>query len=110
MPTPWGQIIYLCTASRSIAGQRFLKHSLVLISHEGVDRRDVLDVLSRRWPDAVLKDLAQEEPTWVMTPDDAVDLGTRRRGVELLRIMVMPQKTCAPLSHLRLRPLSQCPC
>ena len=27
-----------------------------------------------------------------MTPDDAADLGMRRRGVEPLRIMVMPQK------------------
>ena len=27
-----------------------------------------------------------------MTPDDAADLGSRRRGVEPLRIMVMPQR------------------
>jgi hypothetical protein len=64
----------------------------VLISHDGVDRRDLLDVLCRRWPDAVLKDLAQEEPMWEMTPDDAADLGSRRRGAEPLRILVMPQK------------------
>jgi hypothetical protein len=43
-------------------------------------------------PSIVLKDLAQEEPPWVMTAGDAADLGTRRRGVEPLRIMVMPQK------------------
>ena len=61
--------------------------ALVLISHEGVDRRELLDVLSRRWPDVVLKDLEQEEPAWTMTPDDAADLGRRRRGVEPLRII-----------------------
>ena len=42
--------------------------------------------------DVVLKDLEHEEPMWTMTPDDAANLGTRRRGVEPLRIMVMPQK------------------
>jgi hypothetical protein len=65
---------------------------MVMISHDGVDRRDVLDVLCRRWHEALLKDLALEEPMWAMTPDDAADLGMRRRGVEPLRIMVMPQK------------------
>ena len=66
--------------------------ALVLISHEGVERRDLLDVLSRRWPDVVLKDLAQEEPMWEMTVADAAGLGLRRRGVEPLRIIVMPQR------------------
>ena len=36
--------------------------------------------------------LAQEEPTWTMTPDEAAELGSRRRGVEPLRIVVMPQR------------------
>ena len=83
--------------------------ALVLISHEGVDRRELLDVLCRRWPDVVLKDLEQEEPTWAMTPDDAADLGTRRRGVEPLRILVMPQKitrvTVAPLREIGPMPM-----
>ena len=66
--------------------------ALLMISHQGVDRREVLDVLRRRWPDVVVKDLEQEEPAWTMTADDAADLGSRRRGVEPLRIVVMPQK------------------
>ena len=66
--------------------------ALLLISHQGIDRREVLDVLRRRWPDVVVKDLEQEEPAWTMTADDAADLGSRRRGVEPLRIVVMPQK------------------
>jgi hypothetical protein len=77
----------------AVAGMMGGDHrALVLISHEGVGRREVQDVLSRRWPDVVLKDLAQEEPAWVMTADDAADLGSRRRGVEPLRVLVMPQK------------------
>jgi hypothetical protein len=77
----------------SIAGLVGGDHrALVLISHGGVDRRELLDVLCRRWPDVVLKDLEQEEPAWAMTPDDAADLGAHRRGVEPLRILIMPQK------------------
>ena len=75
--------------------------ALLLISHQGVDRRDVLNVLCRRLPDVVLKDLQQEEPAWEMTADDAAELGSRRRGAEPLRIVVMPQKmqrvTVAPV-------------
>ena len=79
--------------------------ALVLISHQNIDRREMLNVLRRRWPDVVVKDLQQEEPAWVMTADDAADLGSRRRGVEPLRIVVMPQKvqrvTVAPASSDR---------
>jgi hypothetical protein len=66
--------------------------ALIIIAHHGVDRRVVLVVLGRRWPSVVLKDLAQEEPVWVMAAMDAADLGHCRRGVEPLRIAVMAQK------------------
>ena len=83
--------------------------ALVLISHDGVERRELLDVLRRRWPSVVLKDLAQEEPMWAMTPDDAADLGTHRRGAEPLRILVMPQRitrvTVAPLREIEPMPI-----
>ena len=65
--------------------------ALVLVSHEGIDRQEVQDVLRRRWPDVVVKELEQEEPTVAMSPDDAADLGQCRRGVEPLRIVIMPQ-------------------
>jgi hypothetical protein len=48
-------------------------------------------VLCRRWPDVVVKGLEQEEPAVAMTAEDAADLGRCRRGVEPLRIVVMPQ-------------------
>ena len=50
------------------------------------------NVLRGRWPDGVVKELKQEESTWTMTAVDAADLGSRRRGVELLRIVIMPQR------------------
>ena len=64
----------------------------MLISHEGVDRREVLDGLRPRWPNVLVKELEQEEPAWTMTVGDAADLGSRRRGVEPLRVLVLPQK------------------
>jgi hypothetical protein len=66
--------------------------ALVLISHEGVDRHEVEDALRRRWPDVVVKELEQEEPVVTMLAEDAADLGRCRRGVEPLRIVVMPQQ------------------
>jgi hypothetical protein len=67
------------------------REALVMVTHDGVDQCEVLDVLHRRWPHVVLKDLAQEEPTVAMTAEDATDLGRCRRGVEPLRIVVMSQ-------------------
>jgi hypothetical protein len=66
--------------------------AMVLISHEGVDRREVQDVLGRRWPEVVVKNLEQEEPAVTMSPGDAADLGRCRRGIEPLRIVIMPQQ------------------
>ncbi len=65
--------------------------ALVMITHEGIDRHEVEDVLHGRRPDVVVKGLEQEEPDVAMTADDAADLGRCRRGVEPLRIVVMPQ-------------------
>jgi hypothetical protein len=65
---------------------------MVLISHEGLDRREVLDVLRHRWPDVLIKEPEQEEQTWAMLPDDAAKLGRSRRGIEPLRVVIMPQQ------------------
>jgi hypothetical protein len=66
--------------------------ALVMISHQDVDRCEVMEVLRGRWPDVVVKELEREEPAWSMMADDAADLGNRRRGVEPLRIVILPQR------------------
>ena len=66
--------------------------ALVLVSHDGVDQRELEDVLHRRWPNVVVKGLEREEPAVAMSPADATNLGRFRRGVERLRIVVMPQQ------------------
>ena len=63
-----------------------------MISHQDIDRREVLEMLRRRWPDVLIKGLEREELAWTMTPDEAAELGSHRRGVEPLRIVVLPQK------------------
>jgi hypothetical protein len=65
--------------------------ALVMVTHDGVDRREVLDVLRRRWLNAVVKELEQEQPAVAMLAGDAAALGECRRGVEPLRIVIMPQ-------------------
>ena len=68
------------------------RRALVLVSHDGVDRREMLGVLHPRRPHVVIKALEQEEPTMAMSASDAADLGRCRRGVEPLRIVIMPQQ------------------
>jgi hypothetical protein len=79
--------------------------ALVLVSHDGLDGGEVAAVLRRRWPDAVITALDDEEPTVAMSVSDAVDLGRCRRGVEPLRIVVMPQQHQQPITSLMVEPM-----
>jgi hypothetical protein len=79
--------------------------ALVMITHEGIDRHEVEDVLHRRWPDAVVKELEQEKPTVAMTADVAADLGRCRRGIEPLRIVVMPQHDREAITSTVIQPM-----
>ena len=81
---PWRDVRF----AGLIGGDR---RALVMVSHDGIDRCEVQDVLQRRWPDVLIKKPAQEEPAWKMLPDDAAELGRCRRGIEPLRVVVMPQ-------------------
>jgi hypothetical protein len=94
----------------SFAGMAGGDHTaLVLISHEGIDRHEVEDVLRRRWPEVALKEPEQEQPAVAMLPADAADLGRCRRGVEPLRVLVLPQKitrvTVAPAPEMEPMPV-----
>jgi len=50
------------------------------------------EVETQRWPEIVVKVLAQEEPAWTTTADDAADLGGCKRGGEALRLAVKAQR------------------
>jgi hypothetical protein len=79
---------------------------MVMITHDGVDRHEVEAVLRRRWPEVVVKTLEQEQPTVAMTAEDAADLGRHHRGVEPLRIVVMPQHDRHPITSPVIEPMS----
>jgi hypothetical protein len=79
--------------------------ALVLVSHDGVDRCEVEAALRRRWPNVVVKSLEQEKPTVAMTAEDAADLGRHRRGVEPLRIVIMPQYDRQPITSPIIQPM-----
>jgi hypothetical protein len=81
---PWREVGF----AGMIDGNR---RAMVMVLHDGINRHEVQNVLRRRWPDVLVKKLGQEEPTWKMMPDDAAELGQCRRGVEPLRVVVMPQ-------------------
>ena len=66
--------------------------AFILVEHEGVDRHEVMAVLQRRWPDVVMKNLEDEYPKSATTAEDAADLARFRRGVEPLRIVILPQR------------------
>jgi hypothetical protein len=70
--------------------------ALILVEHEGVERNEVLTVLKRRWPGVALKSLADEAPASTMMVNDAADLARLRRGVEPLRVVVLPQREQQP--------------
>jgi heme exporter protein D len=76
----------------AVAGFAGADGALVLIQHPGITRARVGAVLLRRWPDATLHDVADLAPKSWMSVADAADLARRRRGVEGLRIVVMPQR------------------
>jgi hypothetical protein len=64
---------------------------LILIQHSGIGRTEVWSVLERRYPEVGLCDPDDIEPSALMSAEDAASLARRRRGVEPLRVVIMPQ-------------------
>ena len=68
--------------------------AMLLIRHPGVIRHAITDLLHRRWPDATVRDATTVSPGWRMSVEDAVEIARIRRGVEPLRMVVLPQRVC----------------
>lgn len=49
-------------------------------------------MLRRRWPGVTVAEVDALEPSWAMSTEDAAELARVRRGVEPLRIVVLPQR------------------
>ena len=65
--------------------------ALILVRHPGVDRASLWSVLEGRWPQVLLADAGCAEPASAMTVEAAAALARRRRGIEPVRIVVLPQ-------------------
>lgn len=64
---------------------------VLLVQHPGIDRALLWTVLERRWPDVVLADPGCIEPASAMTVGAAASLACRRRRIEPVRIVILPQ-------------------
>ena len=71
---------------------------LLLVRHPGVDRMSVGLVLKRRWPDVLLTDAGSANPVSTMTVEHAAALARRRRGIEPLRCVILPQVAAAAVA------------
>ena len=78
--------------------------AVVLVPQEGLDRGEVGVVLRRGWRNSALRELEKEKPAVGMSPADAAYLGRCRRGVEPLRIVVMPQHDRQPITSSIIEP------
>jgi hypothetical protein len=82
--------------SVAMAGLVDERHAMILIQHESISHHTIWAALARRWPDVLLVDPGQFEPTSRMTAADAASLALRRRGAEPIRVVV-PAITTAPI-------------
>lgn len=73
--------------------------ALLLIRHPRIDREEVAGVFGARWPDSVVGGVGAVEPRWEFTTEDAAELARARRGVEPLRVAVLPQRAAAGASQ-----------
>ena len=78
-------------AGVAMAGLVSERIAMVLIQHSGLDRTAIWWALAARRPETVLVDVADAHPSWRMAADDAAALARCRRGIEPIRIVVMPQ-------------------
>jgi hypothetical protein len=69
--------------------------ALLMIRHPGIARREITGALRRRWPEIDASNVGLVEPSSAMPTDDVVELALARRGVEPLRIVVLPQRCSA---------------
>jgi hypothetical protein len=64
----------------------------VVVDRGAVDRRELTYAMQRRWANASVADLTDEQPSAEITITDAVELATLRRGAEPLRLVIPPQR------------------
>lgn len=70
--------------------------AVVLLHHPALMAACVLRVLQRRWPSIRAEGVTVSTPCFEWAAEDAAALALCRRGVEPLRIVVLPQRARPP--------------
>ena len=65
---------------------------MVVFDRGTVDRAEFVKAVQRRWAGATVTDLTDQAPSSEMTLRDAIELAALRRGIEPLRLLVLPQR------------------
>jgi hypothetical protein len=73
--------------------------AFVLIQHADMARSEVGGILRGRWPRAVISNPDASPPSWRFSAPDAAELARIGRGVEPLRIVVLPQRIADGCPH-----------
>ena len=79
--------------------------ALLFVTHEGIDRGEIQRVLHHRWPEVAVKNLEHEAPAFTMSAVDAATLGRHRRGIEPMRLVIMPQHNQRSMAPLIIEPM-----
>jgi hypothetical protein len=66
---------------------------MALVRHPETTHAEIAEVFSRRWPEMTVGDVEVASPNWEIAVEDAVELARIRRGVEPLRILVLPRRS-----------------
>jgi len=61
---------------------------MLLVQHAGTTRAATWSMLNRRWPEIMLGDVDNAEPSEWITVEDAAALARRRRAIEPVRIVI----------------------
>ena len=64
---------------------------ILLVQHRGIFREALWDVLETRFPEAIITTPGVIEPSSAMSVEVAAALARRRRGIEPMRIVILPQ-------------------
>lgn len=69
--------------------------AFLLVRHPRIDGQEVAEVFGARWPAATVFGVGAVEPSWAMAIEDGAELARIRRGVEPLRVVILPQRAAA---------------
>ncbi|MCU1326779.1 MAG: hypothetical protein JWN34_2149 [Bryobacterales bacterium] len=94
----WRQVAFMGLAQGSGT-------ALMVIEHPGLCRASLVAVLRKRWPTLQAQDVKSQSPLIHLPTELAADLARQCRGIEPIRIVIMPQALKAGPAEPELEPM-----